>query len=492
MERSSPSVFVVNVLKLVGGSAIAQGMVFFTAPIVARLFAPEAFGIAALFTSITGVIIVVSCLRYELSIMLPKTDEEAANLLGLSVCSVFVISVLTGLPVLLASAQIAELFNAPNLRKYLWLIPPAVFIGGLFTALNHWNSRTKHFGRLSVARILSSTVSQTTKIGIGFAGFASGGVLIVTKILGMFVSTVVLFMQIWRTDQVLFKEKIRFKDVIAGLRRYKKFPIYSIWSALLIGVSQQFPFWILALYFPTDVVGFFALGRNVVMLPLTMVGSAITMVFFQKSAEAFHREGELAKIVEEVFKRLIIFGGFILLLLGLIGEEVFIIAFGARWSEAGVYTQILALWMFTFFITSPISNLFYVLEKQAAFLLATFITLGLRVVSLIVGSMSGDPRIALALFSGVSTVTTLAVCCWLLVITGVPMIRILDYSGKVLKACVPLGGMIALSKWGLKLNPLGVVSVGCLSAVIYYSIALKKDRILMENATILFKGFRHT
>jgi O-antigen/teichoic acid export membrane protein len=476
----------------VGGSALAQGLVVITAPVIARLFAPEAFGIAALFTSIMSIVIVVSCLRYELSIMLPKTDEEAVNLLGLSVCSVFVISVLTGLLVFLASDQIAELFNAPNLRKYLWLIPPAVFIGGLFTALNHWNSRTKHFGRLSIARILSSTVAQTTKIGVGFAGFVSGGVLIATRLLGMFVSTGVLFVQIWRTDQVLFRENIRLKPVIAGLQRYKEFPIYSMWSAILISVSQQFPFWILAFYFPTDVVGSFAIGRNVIMLPLTMVGSAVTMVFFQKSAEAFHRDGELSTVVGEVFKRLVIFGGFILFLLGLIGEEVFVIAFGARWSEAGVYAQILALWMFTFFITSPISNLFYVFEKQAAFLLATVVTLSLRVLSLVVGSLSGNPRVALALFSGVSTLTTFAVCCWLLAIAGVPMRRIFDYFGKFLKICMPILGMIALSKWVFKLNPLGVVSVGFFGAVIYYAIILKNDKILMDNVTMLFKRFRHT
>jgi O-antigen/teichoic acid export membrane protein len=424
--------------------------------------------------------------------MLPETDEEAANLLGLSVCFVLVVSILTALIVSLASDMIIDLFDAPNLRKYLWLISPAVFIGGLFTAFNHWNSRTKHFGRISVAQILSATVSQTTRIGGGFVGFVSGGVLIVTRLLGMFFSTVVLFLLIWKNDRILLKANIRFKTILAGLKRYKEFPIYSIWSALLIVVSQQFPFWILAFYFSADVVGLFAIGRSVVMLPLTMVGNAITMVFFQKSAEAFHRDSELSKVVEEVFKRLIIFGGFILFLLGLIGEEVFIIAFGARWSEAGVYTQILALWMFAFFITSPISNLFYVLEKQAAFLLATFVTLSLRVLSLIVGSMSGDPKIALAIFAGVSTVTTLAVCCWLLVIAGVPIVRLFDYFLKLLKTSVPLLGMIALSKWGLRFDPLGVVGVGCLSAVIYYVIVLKNDRILMENASILFKRFRHT
>jgi O-antigen/teichoic acid export membrane protein len=260
----------------------------------------------------------------------------------------------------------------------------------------------------------------------------------------------------------------------------------------LIAVSQQFPFWILAFYFPTNVVGSFALGRNVIMLPLTMVGSAVTMVFFQKSAEAVHRDGELQAVVGEVFKRLIIFGGFILFLLGLIGEEVFVIAFGARWSEAGVYTQILSLWMFAFFITSPISNLFYVLEKQAAFLLATVVTLSLRVLSLIIGGLSGNPRVALALFSAVSTVTTLAVCCWLLAIAGVPVSRVFDYFRKFLQICVPLLGIIAVFKWVFKFNPLGVVCVGFFGVLIYYTIVFGNDRKLRENAALLLKRYRHT
>ncbi|MFV9646986.1 MAG: hypothetical protein ACNYWU_14275, partial [Desulfobacterales bacterium] len=57
---------------------------------------------------------------------------------------------------------------------YLWLVPVAVFVGGTSLPLNYWNSRTKHFGRLSIARIVSSVVAQTTKLGAGFAGFVSG------------------------------------------------------------------------------------------------------------------------------------------------------------------------------------------------------------------------------------------------------------------------------------------------------------------------------
>ena len=65
MFKSSHS-FAENVLKLVTGSVFAQGIGLLASPIVARLFGPEAFGLAAIFSAIGSIIGVVVCLRYDL------------------------------------------------------------------------------------------------------------------------------------------------------------------------------------------------------------------------------------------------------------------------------------------------------------------------------------------------------------------------------------------------------------------------------------------
>ncbi|MDI6867843.1 hypothetical protein [Methanoculleus sp.] len=70
-----------------------------------------------------------------------------------------------------------SLLRAPGLEPYLMLVPPVGFISGVFLALNYWNSRTKHFGRLSVARVASSLATTGTQLGAGFAGYATGGSL---------------------------------------------------------------------------------------------------------------------------------------------------------------------------------------------------------------------------------------------------------------------------------------------------------------------------
>ena len=488
MSKPSSS-FAGNVLKLATGSAFAQGLCVLVAPIVARLFAPEAFGVAALFASVTGVIGVVACLRYELSIMLPKTDEEAANLLGVSLCFVLIITGISALIIFLVDDDVVRLLNSPDLKKYLWLVPIAVFFNGIFLALNYWNSRTKHFGRLSIAQVVASVTTQATKLSAGFAGYVSGGVLIATGILGNIVSTFVLGGQIWRDDRHLFKVNIRYKKMIAGLKRHKRFPIYSSWSALLNTASQQLPIIILAFYFSPKVVGFYALGRSVLGMPMNLVGGAIAQVFFQKASEAHNRTGNLSEVVEEVFRRLVSLGIFPIMLLTLIGEDLFIVAFGARWAEAGVYMQILGLWIFFVFISSPISTLFSILEKQGAGLLFNIILFVTRTISLICGGLMDDARIALFLFSGAGAIAFLVMTFWLLSCANVSVLCVLNIFLKNTVLYVPMLSIVALCKFYFDLVPIWIVLIGIMGTMPYYFIIVKQDRELQKSLRLLTKKF---
>lgn len=486
MSKPSSS-FAGNVLKLATGSVFAQGLGVLVAPIVTRLFAPEAFGVAALFVSITGVIGVVACLRYELSIMLPKTDEEAANLLGVSLCFVLIITGISALIIFWVDDDVVRLLNSPELKNYLWLVPIAVFFNGIFLALNYWNSRTKHFGRLSIARVVASVTTQATKLSAGFAGYLSGGVLIATGILGSIVSTFALGWQIWRNDRHLLKVNIRCKRMIAGLKRHKRFPIYSSWSALLNTASQHLPVIILAFYFSPKIVGFYALGRTVLGMPMNLVGGAIAQVFFQKASEAHNRNGNLSKVVEEVFKRLVSLGIFPILLLTLIGEDLFIVAFGARWAEAGVYVQILSLLIFFQFISSPISALVSVLEKQGYGLFINSALFSTRAVSLIIGGMTGDIRFTLFLF----TITGVACygfhCFWLISKAGIPVVRALYQIVKYSIYSATLLIVIVLAKWSLGIQEIGGLLLGLCCSLGYYLLIMRLDKELRRPIHMLFQ-----
>lgn len=144
------------ILKLVTGTTFAQLLTVLASPILTRFYASSTFGTVAIFTSIINIVGVIVCLRYELAILLPEHDEEAANLLGVSLGCVMLMLLLTVLAVWWGQELLVSWLNAPALGSYLWLVPPMIFSSGVFLALNYWNSRTGHFGRLSITRMMSS------------------------------------------------------------------------------------------------------------------------------------------------------------------------------------------------------------------------------------------------------------------------------------------------------------------------------------------------
>lgn len=487
MSKPSSS-FAANVLKLVTGSGFAQGLGVLVAPIVARLFAPEAFGVAALFASIAGIIGVVACLRYELSIMLPKTDEEAANLLGVSLCFVLIITGISTMVIFFAGDLTVKLLNSSELKKYLWLIPVSVFVSGTFLAMNYWDSRTKRFGRLSIARVISSVVAQTTKLGAGFAGFVSGGILIGTRFLGQIVSTFVLGGQIWRDDRKLFKTSIRWKKMIAGMHRYSKFPAIDIWGGLLNTTSWQLPALLLASFFSPIIVGYYALGTAVIRMPMSIIGGAIAQVFYQRACDAKNK-GESSQVVENVYKRLVAIGLFPMLLLCLVGQDLFSVVFGHKWAEAGLYTQILAPWMFFVFISSPLSTLFSVFERQGSALIVHSTIFLTRLVSLYIGGVLGNVYIALGLFSVTGVFVYGGLSIWNMKLAGVPtylfftpLIRYFLYS---LPVCL---GLLLLNFW-CNASPYIVLFISVITLIIYMIVTIRQDNVLRKYLSImLFMG----
>ena len=484
------STFSANILKLVTGSIFAQGLGVLVAPIVTRLFAPEAFGVAALFASISGIISVVACLRYELSIMLPKSNEEAANLLGVSLFFVLIITGASALVIYFAGDVIVNLLNSPALKKYLWLIPISVFVSGIFLPLKYWNSRTKHFGRLSIARMVSSTTAQGTKLTAGFSGFVSGGVLICTAILGQIVSTAILACQVWRGDRHLFMMSIRWKKMIAGMKRHKKFPLYNSFSALLNTASHQLPTFILSFYFSPKVVGFFSLGRTVLGMPMKIVGGAVAQVFFQKASEVHNHTGNVSRLVEDVFRRLVSLSIFPVLALMLIGKDLFIVVFGERWAEAGVYVQILGLWIFFQFISSPISTLFAIFEKQHYGLFFNSLLFVARSAALIIGGMTGNVVFTLFLFASIGVTFYGLLCFWLMSKARASVIHALYQIIRYTLYAGPMLIVLALVKWSFKTNELWVLITALFCIILYYLFVIGQDEKLRKPLRMLFK--RHS
>ena len=467
-----------DVLTLVTGTTVSLIITTLASPIITRLYGPEAFGLVALFTSITGILGVIVCLRYELAIVLPKSDEEAANIFGLCMLLVVVVSTIT-IPLLIILEQpLVQFLKAPQLGQFFWLIPPTLLISGTFLALNYWNTRTKQFKRLSVARISSSFSTTGTQLGAGFLGYTSGGVLIYANVFGQLVSTSVLGIQIMRDHLSFFKQTISWKGMADTFRRYSNFPKYDVWSALINQISWQVPVLLLSSFFSTTIVGYYSLGMMMVTLPMSLIGGAIAQVFFQRAAIAQH-EGSLAIIFEDAYSFLIKISLFPLLLLTFIGQDLFILIFGPSWGEAGFYIQILSVWAVFFFISSPISAILSIAGKQKTGLVLSSINLITRFSSIYIGGILGSATLSILFFSLSGVVMYGFTGILFMQYAGVPVRKTLRIIGKSFLIFLPAGAIMVSAKI-LEVNGTVEVFIATLLFVLYGVYLIKTDSKIRE------------
>lgn len=474
-EPPRSSSFASDVLKLVGGTAFAQIITILASPIITRLYGPEAFGFLAIFTSITSIIGVIACMRYEFSIMLPKADEKAANLLALCLLCVAAVSGLTVPALYFGGDALLSLLKTPGLDPYLILVPPFVFINGIFLALNYWNSRTRHFGRLSVARVTSSLAATGTQLGAGFSGYATGGSLIGASLVGVSISTGVLGAQIWRDDHSIFRRSISWRGMSEGLKRYKRFPLIDSSSALLNTVSWQLPAFLLAAFFSPEIVGYYALGFQMLQLPMSLIGGSVAQVFFQRASKA-RSDGTLPLLVENVFHSLVAIGIFPILTVAIVGPELFAVIFGDAWVEAGLYAQILSIWAFVWFISSPLSTLWSVLEKQDFGIRITSLNFVTRIISLVLGGVTGSPVVALTLFAFSGVLVYGYLSAKMLLFSGVRLTNARKCLLSSLRLFCPFGIILVALKIA-NAESLFIIAVACVSGVIYYLYLMHTDSL---------------
>ena len=353
--------FIANVLTLMTGTVSAQAISILAIPVIARLYGLEDFGAFALFVSVVDVISVVACWRYEEAIVLPKEDEQAANILVLSLLIAIVMSVIT---LVIMTVGINTVIQVTQLSFWLWFIPIAVFCRGVNLIFSYWSIRKKQFRLLAVSRTAESVTRIAVQMAAGLTIGSSAGGLIGGQILGVVLSTAIIGFPLCGGDSFSLLRGASVAGIRAVALTYKKFPYYLSWTGLLNRVAQQEPLWFFEVFYTRAVVGSYSMGHRVLSLPTALVTQSIQRVYLQKSAE-MSADGKpvRASFVKSTLG-LVAVGAVPFLALLLFGRPLFALAFGPKWYMAGLYAQLMSPWLFTAFITAPARTLFTVYQKQ--------------------------------------------------------------------------------------------------------------------------------
>jgi O-antigen/teichoic acid export membrane protein len=388
-----------NVLTLMTGTTIAQAIPIAISPILTRIYSPEDFGLFALFIAITTILGGIASARYELAIMLPKKDDDAINVFALGFIITSTISLILLVLVLVSNDYFVKMLNNTEIGKWLYLVPVSVFFIGIFNLLNYFNSRKKYYKNIANAIILKSIIIAIIQLSVGFFKQGPSG-LISGQIISQMFANLRLFKNIIQDKS--FISKISKVKIIALAKRYKKFPKFSMQSEVLNNTSVQLPLLMLGSFFNIGVVGFYSLSHKLISMPMILIGSSIGQVFFQQAALAKDNKQQLALLTSKTYFKLLYIGIVPFSILISFSDYIFAFIFGSEWIVAGEYAQVLSLWILFVFITSPLSNLTSILEKQKEALYFNIIILISRVTVILYGALMLKDAYSTILLYGVT------------------------------------------------------------------------------------------
>ena len=352
-----------GVLQIGSANVVSQIISFIAVPLITRIYSPVEYGIFSVALAIIGVLVPLSALKYSSAIVLPGEQREAANVFALSLCMVFVMTLMSGLIIEGLSVLIPSLVLGRASYIYVLLIL-SVLAQGLAQVIALWSIRIKDFPTSALSRVVESLCDRGLVLGFGFYGTATAGVLISGRIVGSAMSAAFSSYRAWDKGHGSPLKYVNVTEVLRAARRYKSFALYSTWASLFDATSRQLPMLIMAQAFPVLIVGYYGLALQAINLPMMVVGDAIATVFVQKAAENKSDKTVLSKISLNIVSYLLYLIIAPTIILTFQGEELFAILFGERWRGAGEFAEILAMGFMVMFLHRPISALFDVLELQ--------------------------------------------------------------------------------------------------------------------------------
>lgn len=350
-----------NLLTLVSGTTLAQAIPILLQPLLRRLFSVEDFAAMAVFLSIVGILVVISTLRYEMAIVLPKADRDGANLVTLSMLLSLVINGLALLTIILFRDGIMRLTGFPEAYgNWLFLVPLSAFLLSVYQALNYWLIRKSAYRASSINKLIRRAAEGSVQTATGAAGYSLG--LVGGDIIGNFMNVI---SGLWQVRKHGFRYSfLRFGRMKGMFSRYREFPLYQALPALLNTASLMFPVLIISHLYDPFITAQFDLSRMVMALPLALISVSLSQVLLQKSAEKRLAGEPLLPLINRIFRYLVFFSLPAVAFIVVTGPRLFSFIFSSDYFMAGQYARVLIFAFSAQFLVSPLSILFTTLERM--------------------------------------------------------------------------------------------------------------------------------
>jgi O-antigen/teichoic acid export membrane protein len=389
-----------QVLVVSTGALGAQVVSFAFAPLITRLYGPEALGLQNIFLSVTGVLGAISALSYPGAIVVAGDPKEAIRLSQLSVLLGAFTAILLSVALWWSGADLLALLNASGLAPVMWLLPVAILVITCQTTLTQWLNRQQTFGELARLQFFTILLQNMAK--------AVGGVLHPSAIIlvGIHVCSG-LFSTLSAARRAQRKHpgqpdtsSISVSSLWSAAYRHRSFALFSAPQNLMSASSSALPVLMLTGFSGPASAGQFGLAMTVLGVPSALIGQSVLSVLYPKVTQAIQSRQRADAIIQRSTWAMAAMGAPVYGALAIGAPDLFAWVFGSDWRAAGVYAQLLTPWMFFQFINKPAVAAIPALKAQRGLLIFEVLNSGLKASTLWCGlSWLASDREALLMFS---------------------------------------------------------------------------------------------
>lgn len=369
------------ILAVFAGNSGAQVASLTALIFLARVYTPDDFGLFAIAFSISTMIASIASLRFDVAIPLPKSDLAAKNVQRLATWSNISISLIATLCLFIVSVMFSGNRVISSLSSVIVAIGIAAFLTAQNANIQFWLTRKRRFVELAVNRFIVVIATSLFQI---IMAFITGGVtgLFWGYLLGQLLALIVIT---WRTPELLKRtpEQAPRKRKLAS--RYKKMPLLNGPNVLVdsfrdVGISFAIA------RIAVDNLGVYSVAYRLIMAPVSLISGSIAQVLLHKMTNI--EPGTLFQFVRHFIARVMLFSVPIFAGLYIVAPWLVPLMLGRQWADAGYFVQALIPWAFMLSLTSPVSNLVLVAEKQEWGLLFAVFFAVLPITFLVVSSLN--------------------------------------------------------------------------------------------------------
>jgi len=360
--RKSPahSDLLKNTSILVSGTALAQLIPILLQPVLRRFYSPETFGAYTVYLSLIGILIVVSSFKYELAVILPKKDKEAANVLFLSQFLNLLFNVLLVFVIIIWGKRILDFLNLlPDFTFYLYIVPLGTFLYNAYQGINYWLIRKKGFFAISLNKFVRRGFEGSAQVLLKMANVSFG--LILGDIIGHLANiSAGIYQGIKKGFSFRMISFIKTKYV---LRKYSDYPKFNVIPSFMSACSYLLPAVFINKFFSSEHAGFFDLSKLVLSIPLALIATSLSNVLLQRISEKFRNKESFVRELLPVLSIVLAISIAEIIVIIFFAVDLFKLFFGEQWEISGRISKIL-VWSFAFnFFVSSFSSIFISMNK---------------------------------------------------------------------------------------------------------------------------------